>query len=421
MSGPAGPRRATRRGDLPPAGPRRSPDTASAVLRAVLDHGPVARSSVARATRLSAATVSGVVSSLLDSGLVREAPEAAGRPGIGRPHVPLDIETDTVAVVGAHIAVPRITTALLDLRGRVIAQRQDPHRERDPASVLAALGAGVATLRRDHGGRRRIIGLGLATGGWVDTAGGTVVAHPVLGWHDVHAGALLARATGLPVRVDSNSRALLRAEQLFGAVAARARHSAVHLFVGNVVDVAFAVGGVVHQGPRSAAGAVAHLPVEGCTEPCFCGRVGCLQVAVSERVLVHRALAAGLIDRPDVTALVEVARAGHPAAVALLQDRARLVGRAAGLLLDLFDPEVLVVAEAGTNRLPACLATVRAEAAACSATGADMTRTIHPTSFPDHVLAVAGAAVALDQVYAAPPERDAHQRLLISAPRMVAP
>jgi predicted NBD/HSP70 family sugar kinase len=411
MSGPTGPRRATHRGDLPPAGPRRSPDTAAAVLRAVLDHGPVARSSVARVTRLSAATVSGVVSSLLDSGLIREAPEAAGRPGIGRPHVPLDVDTGAVAVAGAHIAVPRITVALLDLRGRVIAQRQDPHGERDPASVLAALGSGVAALRRDHGGRRRIVGLGLATGGWVDTGGGTVVEHPVLGWRNVHAGALLARTTGLPVRVDSNSRALLRAERLFGHVAARARHSAVHLFVGNVVDVAFAVGEIVHQGPRSAAGAVAHLPVEGCTEPCSCGRVGCLQAAVSERVLVRRALAGGLIDRPDVTALVQAAHGGHPAAVALLQDRARLVGRAAGLLLDLFDPEVLVVAEAGSNRLPTCLAALRAEAAAWSATGADMTRTIHPTSFPDHVLAVAGAAVALDHVYAAPPERDARLRV----------
>ena len=405
MSGPAGPRRPTRRGDLPPAGPRRSPDSTAAVLRAVLDHGPIARSSVARVTRLSAATVSGVVSSLLDRGLVREAPEAAGRPGIGRPHVPLDIETDAVAVAGAHIAVPHITTALLDLRGRVLAERQDPHGERDPASVLAALGAGVCALRREHGGRRRIIGLGLATGGWVNTADGTVVEHPVLGWRNVHAGAALARATGLPVRVDSNSRALLRAEQLFGDVATRARHSAVHLFVGNVVDVAFAVGGPVHQGPRSAAGAVAHLPVEGCAELCACGRVGCLQAAVSEQTLVRRALADGLIDRPDVAAVVAAAGNGHPAAVALLQERARLVGRAAGLLLDLFDPEVLVIAEAGSSRLPACLATLRAEAAAWSATGADMTRTVHPTSFPGRVLAVAGAAVALGQVYAAPPER----------------
>ena len=392
----------TRRADLPPAAARAARDSASVVLRAVLDHGPIARSSVARAARMSAASVSGVAAALLDRGLVREVPEAAGPPGIGRPHVPLDIDPDGVAVIGAHIAVPCVTVGLLDLRGRIIAEYRDPHGRRDPGSVLAALRARVAAVRRDHAGRRRILGLGLATGGWVDGAAGTVVDHPLLGWQHVPVAGVLADGTGLPVRVDSNSRALLKAEQLFGDVVRRVRGSAVHLFVGNMVDVAFAVGGVVHQGPRSAAGAVAHLPIEGCAEVCACGRTGCLQAAVSERTLVRRALAAGLIDRPDFRALVDAALTGRAEAVAMFEERAQLVGRAAALLLDLLDPEVLVVVEAGANRMPACLATMRAEAAAWSSAGADAADVIRPTSFPGHVLAVAGGAVALDRIYAAP-------------------
>ncbi|GIF04772.1 ROK family protein [Actinoplanes siamensis] len=389
----------TRRKDLPVPAPRRPPDSAAAVLHAILQHGPVARSSVARVTRLSAATVTGATAALLRQRLIREVPEAAGPPGMGRPHVPLDVEPAAVGVIGVHVAVPCTTVALLDLRGRVLDEHRAPHGERDPGSVLAALGGGIAAMRREHP-RRRILGAGLATGGWVDAANGTVIEHPVLGWRDVPAGAVLAEATGLPVRVDSNSRALLRAEQLFGA--ARMRESAAHLFVGNLVDVAFAAGGVVHEGPRSAAGAVAHLPVEGCAEACPCGRVGCLQVAVSERVVVRRALAAGLIDRPEIGDLVDAAAGGRAEAVRMLRDRARLVGRAAALLLDLFDPEVLVVAEAGVNRLPGCLATVRGEVAAHSSAGVDAVRIVHPSSFPDSVLAVAGGAVALHRVYASP-------------------
>jgi predicted NBD/HSP70 family sugar kinase len=409
VSGPIGGRPTTRRGDLPVTGSPRSRDSAGAVLRAVLDHGPIARSSVARVTRLSAASVSGVVSSLLERGLMREVPEAAGTPGIGRPHVPLDIQVEGVAVIGVHVAVPRITVSLLDLRGRIIAQIQEPHGRTDPASVIAMVAARIATLRRRHP-RRRILGLGLASGGWVDSPNGTIVEHPPLGWRDVRIGAALAEATGLPVRADTNSRALLRAELLFGEVAGRARESAVHLFVGNVVDVAFATGGAVHHGPRSASGAVAHLPVEGCLEACSCGRVGCLQAAVSERVLVRRALAAGLIDRPVVSALVQAAAGGSAGACELLRDRARLVGRAAALLLDLFDPEVLVVAEAGANQLPECLATLRAEVADWSSAEADVARVVHPSSFPGTVLAVAGGAVALDQVSASPLDLDVRLR-----------
>ncbi|MBO3737602.1 ROK family transcriptional regulator [Actinoplanes flavus] len=395
--------RTTRRSDLPLPAARRSPDSTAAVLRAVLDHGPIARSSIARATRLSAATVSGIAASLQERGLVREVPEAVVRPGVGRPHVPLDVDSAAIGVIGVHIAVPRATVALLDLRGRVLVRHQNPHRGRDPQSVLAAVADRVAAIRREFGRRRRILGLGLATGGWVDGVNGTVVEHPVLGWRDVPVAAILSAATRLPVRVDSNSRALLRAEQLLGRVAGDARRSAVQIFVGNVVDVAFATGGVIHQGPRSAAGAVAHLPVDGCDEPCSCGRIGCLQAAVGERALVRRALAAGLIERPDIHAVVDAALAGSAGAVALLEERARRVGRAAALLLDLFDPDVLLVSEAGANRVPGCLAALRAEVAAWSSAGADMTTTVHPSSFPENVLAVAGGAVALDQVYADPP------------------
>jgi predicted NBD/HSP70 family sugar kinase len=185
----------------------------------------------------------------------------------------------------------------------------------------------------------------------------------------------------------------------------------VHLFVGNVVDVAFAADGTVHQGPRSAAGAVAHLPVEGCVEHCACGRTGCLQAAVSERTLVRRALAAGLIDRPDFGELVDVAAGGCAPALAMLEERARLVGRAAALLLDLFDPEVLVVVESGANRLPSCLETLRAEAAARSSVRAGAADVIRSTSFPGEVLAVAGGAVALDRVYAAPLDADVRLRV----------
>ncbi|MEV6846151.1 ROK family protein [Actinoplanes sp. NPDC051411] len=376
----------TRRRDLTPATAGKSRDSAGAVLRAILDHGPVARSSVARATRLSAASVSGLVTSLVHEGLVREVPEAAGPPGAGRPHVPVDIEPDAAGVIGVHIAVPHTTVARLDLRGRVIEQRQEPHGRRDPAGVLAALSNRIARLASGH----RILGLGVATGGWVDAGNGVLVEHHLLGWHKVPLAAVLADATGLPVGVDSNSRALLKAEQLFGDAALQARRSAVHLFVGNVVDVAFAANGVVHRGPRSAAGAVAHLPIEGCDAVCACGRTGCLQTAVSDRALLRRS------GQADIHALVDAASRGDAGAMNLLLERARLVGRAAGLLLDLFDPEVLVVAEAGINRMPQLLATLCAEA------GPDAAAVVRRTSFPGHVLASAGGAVALDRVYAAP-------------------
>ena len=407
-------RKPLRRADIP-AQARRASST-GAVLRAVLEHGPVARSTVARLTGLSPASVTGLCAELIAGGLLREAPEAAGPRGMGRPHIPVDIDTGRHLVAGAHVAVPHTTLALMDLRGRIVAQERLPRPERGstPAEDLARLAGGLPRLLARHGGGRTVRGLGLATGGWVDQGSGVIVEHPLLGWQDVPARDLLGAATGLPVRVDGHSRALIRAEQLFGEV--RTRVSVVQLFIGNVVDAAFATAGAVHQGPRFAAGTVAHLPVEQSNEPCACGRSGCLEATVSERTTVRRAVEQGIVaaraegaapaegaalaDGPaTIGAVLAAAEGGDVRALALFRERARLVGRAAALLLDVLDPELLMVVEPGVSRLPECLAELRAEVAARSRVCADPERTVLPTSFPGSALATAGGAIALDALF----------------------
>jgi hypothetical protein len=78
------------------------------------------------------------------------------------------------------------------------------------------------------------------------------------------------------------------------------------------------------------------------------------------------------------------------------------VGRAAALLLDMFDPGVLVVVEPGAGRLPECLAALRAEVADRSWVCDDPVAAVVPSSFTGSVLAVAGASVALGALYADP-------------------
>ncbi|MFB8208828.1 ROK family protein [Streptomyces sp. NPDC056010] len=392
-----------RRADIPAAVPGRRPTGTGSVLGAILDHGPVARSTVARLTGLSPASVSGHVGRLLARGLVREAAETAGPKGLGRPHIPVEIDTGSYLVAGAHIAVAHSTLSLMDLRGRIVAEDRRPHGSTDPHRLLAQLADRLPPLVAAHAGGRTVLALGLATGHRVDPVDGVIVAHPQLGWHDVPARDLLAAATGLPVHVDSHSRALARAEQLFGQESTRA--STVLLFVGAVVDAAFATDGALHRGPRSGAGSVAHLPLgargSGGAEPCSCGRSGCLQSEVSERAMVRRAAAQGLVTG-SFPELLDRALAGDARAVELFRRRARLVGRAAALLLDMFDPEVLVVVEPGAGRMPECLAGLRAEVAERSVVCDDPERAVVPSSFTGSVLAVAGGAVALGSLYTDP-------------------
>ncbi|CAG6391904.1 ROK family protein [Streptomyces cocklensis] len=374
--------------------------SASAVLRSVLEHGPVARSTVARLTGLSAASVTDYCAHFMQLGLIREAPGPLRSNSVGRPHIPVDLDDARLLVGGVHVAVPYTTVALLDLRGRVVEERRLSHDGTEPGRLLARAADGLGALLAAQAPGTTPLSVGVATGGWVDRDSGTVVAHDLLGWRDVAVRDALARHTGLPVHVDSHSRALANGERLFGH--ARARQSVLHLFVGNVVDAAFAINDQVHYGPRSQAGAIAHLPVPGGTQRCHCGRTGCLQTEVSELTLCRQARDAGVIADRDPMLVLQAARDGDPAAVRLLVERARLVGRAVGLLLDLLNPDAVVVVELGVIHRPDCLAALREEAAAYTSTVVDVAEAVIPTSFPATVLATAGGSVALDVLYRDP-------------------
>lgn len=73
-----------------------------------------------------------------------------------------------------------------------------------------------------------------------------------------------------------------------------------------------------------------------------------------------------------------------------------MVGRAVGLLLDVLNPERVVVTEVGVLYREDCLAALRDEV------GAGRSAAVQPSSFPDSVLAMAGGAVALDVLYRDP-------------------
>ncbi len=372
------------------------------MLRSVLEHGPVARSTIARLTGLSPASVTDYCARFARLGLIREAAVPRQSKGVGRPHVPVDLDDSRFVVGSVHVAVPYTTVALLDLRGRVVAERRLRHTGTvEPAQVLARAADELGALLAGAPGCR-VLSAGVAVGGWVDRDSGTVVAHPLLGWRDVPVRDVVGAHTGLPVHVDGHARALVNAERLFGR--ARGSGSVLHLFVGNVVDAAFATHDEVHHGPRSQAGAIAHLPVPGGTEACACGRTGCLQAELSERTLCRRAREAGVTDGVNPMHVVAAAADGDLAAVRLLVDRARRVGRAVGLLLDVLNPETVVVTEIGVLHRADCLSALRDEV------GAERAAAVVPTSFGDSVLAVAGGSVALDVLYRDPlgasPERN---------------
>ncbi|GAA3861650.1 ROK family transcriptional regulator [Saccharothrix violaceirubra] len=310
---------------------------AAAVLAVIRREGPLSRAAIGEHTGLSMPTVSRKVSALMDLGLLREFPDLVPTGAIGRPRVPIDLDDTVFAACGVHIGVSTTTYGLSDLRGRLLDSDEIPTPGGGAEDALAHIAGKVrAFLRRWP--RRTVVGIGLASGGLVDSAAG-LLDHDRLGWHRVPAVDLLHRATGLPVHLDGHVPAMANAELLFGW--GPRVSGLLYFYAREVVGVALAVDGVLHRGPGGG-GSIAHLPIGGDTR-CPCGATGCLEATVADRTVADAAVLAGVVAEPDIRLVRAAARAGDPVAGRLLADRAAALGRAVGLLRDAFNPDRVVL------------------------------------------------------------------------------
>lgn len=366
-----------------------------------MTYGPIARADLAARTGLTTGTVTKLTAILVGAGLLRELASVPPEATLGRPRVPVVVDTEKYRIAGVHIGLLRTSLCLVNLRGELVKELQLTHQRRTFDPVLKQAVAGVRTLLGADPGVA--LAVGVSTGGWVDADSGMIREQPVLGWQDVPIRAVLEKDLGLPVHLDSSFRALALAEHWFGANAGVA--NLVHLFVGNVVGAGFLLDGRIYPGATSAAGTLDHLPVDDrADEPCSCGRYDCLHVVASDIAVVRQARAAGLLGAgQSVDALIALARSGDARADLMLARRARQVGTAAGVLVQLLDPQTVVIG-GGVVDAVEYIASVREGARAYLADKrqVDASVLVRESSFGTHAISVSSAAVALDAFYQDP-------------------
>lgn len=367
---------------------------AAAILSVIRAYGPLSRRAIARHTSLSMPTVSRQVSTLIDLGLLSEPSDPPLTGEVGRPTVPVDLNSNVIAACGVHIGVTTTTYGLSTLRGELLDSERIPTPQGAPEEVLRCVARKVGVFLGNWP-ERRIIGIGLAIGGQVDVERG-LLDHGPLGWRGVPARVILEEVTGLPVHLDGHVPAMATAELLFGE-ATHAR-SALYFYAREMVGAAVAVGGVLHRGPGQS-GSIAHLPV-GSDVPCPCGRTGCLEVTVSERAVSERAVRAGVLDRPDIRSLRSVAEAGDVTAHRILTERAHALGRAVALLRDVVNPDLVVLGGQAITDAPAYLDAVYDAYARTTALPDAGLVTV--TRFGPDVQAMAACAGLLAQLYERP-------------------
>lgn len=356
----------------------------SAVLLMLLQYGSISRVRLAHLTGLSTTTITNLVAELIDDGIVMqddtEQPRLKRR-SVGRPRKKLNLIPDARYVVGIHFGVGHIRVALNDLLARPIAVDTLDHPLDLPViEVLGQTAAMARTLVARHvpAGEDRLLGVGVGASGLVDPLTGVNVIAPNLNWHDVPLREYFARQLKLPVVVDNNVRAMALGEALFGQ--GKEVYSLAFVYARVGVGAGIVVGGRLYHGGGAGAGEIGHmtmLPNGGQT--CRCGNTGCLETLVSEQVIIDEArqlavrdpegLLAQRLDKVEghpLDAVFDAARAGDEAVLAMLAEHSRYMGIALANVVNILNPEMIVMggifAQGRDILLPMVQATMRQRA-----------------------------------------------------------
>jgi predicted NBD/HSP70 family sugar kinase len=320
------------------------------VLRQIIAASPTSRQELAAATGLSLATVATLVGELLDLGMITEVgfEDSAG----GRPRGLVAVNAPGGALIGVDLAETYVRVELFDLALNVLARAEEGMRpgESRPEQVVGHVATTVGSVVARAGVEgARVLGVGVSVPGQVDRDTGVCAYAPNWDWHDVPLLDLLADHIACPLYLDNPLRACAVAELWFGA--ARGYGDAVVVNLGTGVGAGLVLGGGVHRGVSNSAGEWGHTTLVLDGRPCHCGNRGCVETYTGAPgiMLNLRELSpdSPLLRPGDQTATIDaLARgvgAGDPVAVRVLGHTARCLGAGIAGLVNLFNPEVVVL------------------------------------------------------------------------------
>lgn len=380
----------------------------SAVLNTIKTYGPISRAEVARFTRLSAATISGITAELIESGLIFE--KETGDSKGGRRPILLALKARGGYVVGLKLSESQIVGVLTDLETTVLAKHTQPLLNHSLPQTIDSL-AQVVELLVSQGKiqQKQLLGVGLGLAGIVDGHNGRLRHSPTFGWKDVPFGDLLQDRVQVPVHLGNDVDTLTLTEQWFGK--GQGVDNFLTVTIGRGVGLGIVVNGQIYSGFRGGAGEFGHMVIDPDGPACNCGNQGCLETYIADPALLRMAKAAvsrGELPETarDLDNLVQLAQEGHPVAINIFDQAGQILGRGIANLINILSPQKIILSGEGIRAGDLIIEPMRKTAAQYVMSGLSADTEIEVDVWNDDAWARGAASLVLQELFKSPIHRE---------------
>lgn len=321
-------------------------------------------------------------------------------------------------VVGVDLGGTNIVVGLLPMEGGEVIGLQslstEAHRgakfvvDRMVGMIEQSIGQ---TLAEQGGTRDEVAGVGIGSPGPLDRASGVVINTPNLGWRNFPLRDLISNEVRLPAVLDNDANCATYGEWWLGA--GRGTRSLVGLTLGTGIGGGIVLDGRIYHGCSDAAGEVGHTTIEANGRKCKCGNYGCLEAYASGPAIALRAvegieagvetllteLVGGRLEALTAATVYQATLAGDTYADEVLKDTAKFLGAGVANLINLLNPERIVIAGGVTMAGEHLFAPLRAEVRRRAFKSAQECCTIVSAELPGTAGVVGAAAVFKNETY----------------------
>ncbi len=322
------------------------------VLEHIRTKGSVSRIDIASALQTSPATVTAATADLISAGLIKETQsEAQLKSGKrGRPRVLLQLDGQSYLVAGLKVARQVISVILVDFQGNEVASHKyalESARMSSTDFVLAIREALEETCGKIDASVGDLAGVSIGVAGLVDARGNFVHWSSSIAERNIDFNRLLSKELSCPAFVDNDANLVAKAEQLFGLGKGLSNFLVVTIEHG--VGLGIVLDGKLYRGERGCGAEFGHTKVQLDGALCQCGQRGCLEAYVGDYALIREMTVTGHSNEMKaVSDIHDLADSGDERASSVLARAGQMFGLGVSNLINLFDPECIIVS--GTQK-----------------------------------------------------------------------
>lgn len=321
------------------------------VIQYLKKNGICTRSEISKAISLTGASITKIIASLIELGIVTEKEFTDTDIKRGNRSVGISLNAEVYKVIAVKLARRSFSVGVFDIGGGSYESMSNNVSSNDTLfEVASKIKSEISEYLSKY---KDVAAIGIAVPGPYSRKNGELLLMTEMeNWKNVPLKEQFEGIYDMPVFIEHDANAGALAEWWFGNQKQVLNGTLVHFLVGEGVGAGVITNGSLICGSNGIAGEIGHISIDVHGEQCSCGNFGCLEKYCSSIAFVKRARVLlpkypmsqlNQIDVLDAKAIFKAANSGDELSLKLTEEVGTYIGYGIVTLMNAYDPNTIVI------------------------------------------------------------------------------